>query len=427
MILTLGSSNYQINMKKYNFRKKEWKNDVIESFQWSPSKCDTVLKCDDGQVYMSMITLVVASRFWRKIFSDLRIQPERTVILLPSFKKDTVQDILEFLKKGELKTECYPSIIDFTKALVPEIDIEKIKESVKVELSDEDFENDKDTESDEDPDNDEDVKNDDNIFKGVEIGKTTEQRHACKFCLKFFSRKTNLNRHIQNMHFQKEINICPFCNKKLASKEGLKAHMKTHEENRGNYVCLKCGKKYTNPSELDKHCNRLGHDFLDSPSKKPTEHFNTKCEICHKWVGRLEFHMKEHHSERSKTFSCDQCDFKTNRKDTLYKHKKVSHDQYYRNFEAIKETLKSKKSWTCIDCGVKFETSADIEQHIALEGCKDNKCQDCGKTFNVRHNLLQHIREVHEVTQQFKCQFCNKMFNQKRGRDRHEQICKKRE
>ena len=89
--------------------------------------------------------------------------------------------------------------------------------------------------------------------------------------------------------------------------------------------------------------------------------------------------------------------------------------------------MKSKKSWTCIDCGVKFETEADIKQHIALEGCKDNKCQDCGKTFNVRHNLLQHIREVHEVTQQFKCQFCNKMFNQKRGRDRHEKNCKKRE
>ena len=42
-----------------------------------------------------MISLVVASRFWRKIFSDLRIMPERTVILLPDFKKDTVQDILE--------------------------------------------------------------------------------------------------------------------------------------------------------------------------------------------------------------------------------------------------------------------------------------------------------------------------------------------
>ena len=58
-------------MTKYNFINQNWKNDVIESFQWRPSKCDTVLKCDDGQVYLSMISLAVASRFWRNIFSDL--------------------------------------------------------------------------------------------------------------------------------------------------------------------------------------------------------------------------------------------------------------------------------------------------------------------------------------------------------------------
>ena len=42
----------KINMTKYNFINQNWKNNVIESFQWRPSKCDTVLKCDDGQVYL---------------------------------------------------------------------------------------------------------------------------------------------------------------------------------------------------------------------------------------------------------------------------------------------------------------------------------------------------------------------------------------
>ena len=121
-------------MTKYNFINQNWKNDVIESFQWRPSKCDTVLKCDDGQVYLSMISLAVASRFWRNIFSDLGIQSERTVILIPDFNKDTVLQILEFLKKGELTTECCPKIIDFTKVLVPEIEIEKKKNSGKVHV-----------------------------------------------------------------------------------------------------------------------------------------------------------------------------------------------------------------------------------------------------------------------------------------------------
>ena len=264
-------------MTKYNFINQKWKNDVIESFQWRPSKCDTVLKCADGQVYLSMISLVVASRFWRNVFSDLGIQTERTVILIPDFNKDTVLQILKFLKKGELTTECCPKIIDFTKVLVPEIEIEKIKNSGTVEDStnDEDNDNDDDNdnnddndndddndnnddndadddnandegnENDDDNENDEDNENDDNIcntFEDVEVGKTKEQRHACKFCLKFFVRKTTLERHIRNKHLKTEIYICPTCNKRLESKEGLKAHIKTHDENRGNFVCKTCGK-----------------------------------------------------------------------------------------------------------------------------------------------------------------------------------------
>ena len=102
----------------------------------------------------------------------------------------------------------------------------------------------------------------------------TEQEHACKFCLKYFARKTTLERHIQNIHFGTDMNICPTCNKKLASKEGLKAHMKTHAENRGYFVCKECGKKYINPSDLDKHCKMSGHDYQDNKTKKPSKYFN---------------------------------------------------------------------------------------------------------------------------------------------------------
>ena len=471
----------------WSFRNKKWESSIIKSFQWRPSKCDTVLKCDDGQVYLSRISLVVASAFWKELLLNHDIQSETTlVILLPGFNKEKVLEILQFLKKGELKTECCSNIvqriINSTKVLLPDIDIfsfyiQKISKSEREEISDEEPENVKDdhitntdelvvikqtveqdqaskitkietkkskfkilnfnqikeskeetSEHDESSNDDTDKKNDDtfsNSFDGVEVGKTKEHRHACTICLKYFVRKSTLDRHIEIVHLKTQTSICTICGQTFASKDGLKVHMKKHDESHpSTFKCPECGKMYTNSQDLDKHCQTTGHDFLIKDTKKPNQD-SVKCEICHKWVIRLKYHMEKHHSNGRKTFSCDHCDFITNRRDTLYRHERRTHDQHYRDFKAIQETLKTKENLKCFDCGKKFETAADIKEHIALNGCKENKCNHCGKTFNIRYNLLQHIREVHEVTKTFECPFCSKTFNQKRGRDRHVKICKK--
>ena len=442
----------------WNFKHRRWEKCIIESFQWRPSKCDTVLKCEDGQVHLSRISLVVASGFWRELLSDHEIQSEtKTVILIPGFTKESVLEILEFLKKGELKTECCSKtvqrVINLTQVLIPDIDIfsfeiEEIDIREKGEHSDEDTEDTVDFNQicktaehdhaskltkDEARKTVEILDDSENIndqiystsFEGIEVGKTKERRHACRFCLKYFVRKSTLDRHIEIVHLKTKTCICTICDREFASNDGLKVHMKTHNESHpSNFKCPDCSKIYTNLSDLDRHCQINGHDYLIRDAKKSNPKF-IKCKICHKWVGRMEYHMKKYHSDKSKTFSCDYCNFTTNRRDTLYKHERVSHDQHYRDFKAIQETLKTKTKLKCFDCSKIFETAGEIEKHIALGGCKENKCNDCGKTFNVRHNLLQHIREVHEVTETFECPFCNKIFNQKRGRDRHVKICKK--
>ena len=89
----------------YNFKFENWHNDIIESLPRKPSKCDVVLKCEDGQVHLPSILLAISTTFWKDMLTDIDYQSV-AVILIPDFKKDTVKDILEFLMTGELKTEC---------------------------------------------------------------------------------------------------------------------------------------------------------------------------------------------------------------------------------------------------------------------------------------------------------------------------------
>ena len=274
------------------------------------------------------------------------------------FVKDDNNDNDQFVENDQTVEQTQASkitMIETRKGKVPLSNFKiqsKDEKSENVEISHDDTEN----------INDDAVSN---SFEGVEVGKTKEHRHGCKICLKFFVRKATLDRHMEIVHLKTQTSICNICDKRFESKDGLKIHMKMHDQSHpSNFKCPECSKVYTHSSDLNKH-------------------------------------MKMYHSDESKTFSCDCCDFITNRRDTLYKHERVYHDQHYRDFKAIQETLKTNTKLKCFDCGKKFETAADIENHIVLNGCKENKCQHCGKTFNVRHNLLQHIREVHEVTEKF--------------------------
>ena len=423
-------------MSLFNFKNLDHEDDIINSLlscQGRPSKCDAVLKCDDGQIYLSRIALVIWSDFWKKLLSDNE-NGSQTVILLPGFDKESVLEAIVFLRNGEITTDYCPrsvqKVIYYVLALIPDMDILSFEIERIFAESEDTVDSDSDDNSDENIEEKSESDKSDEIytkeFIGVETGKTTESRQGCKYCLKFFVCKQSLDRHIMNMHLNKEQLSCSQCDLKFSSKDGLKSHLKTHEENFSNEnQCLKCGKIYQNESDLYRHCRTTGHTFPKNDKTQPDKRFS-KCEICHKWIMDKKYHFEKYHSEKAKSFSCkyDNCGFITLRRDTLYKHERVQHKDHYRDFSAIHDTFKSKDKLKCFDCGKKFTTITETEEHIALEGCSNNTCPQCDKNFNVRYNLLQHIREVHEQTDRFVCPHCNKTFNQKRNLVRHSKTCK---
>ena len=419
-------------MSIFQIKNTQFKKDIVESLQLSQK--DTILKCKDGQIPLSKFSLVMWSSFWNELLLEFQHYSE-IEILLPDFDVATVMELIEFLRRGELANEGCPKniqkIIYFVKALIPDIDIfsfviEKLFNSQEMDDHDSDSDDNdfksvvKQEQIIEDDDNDHSVE-----FAEVETGKKYETRHACKYCLKYFVTRQTLERHIKVIHLKAETFMCPRCGKSYNSKDGLKAHMKEHDDrNTKENICPDCGKIYKNLTDLRKHCRMSNHSYpkIETPDKAQSGY--TLCIICNKWVRRVQHHMKKYHSEESRSFSCDYCEFTTNRRDTLYKHERVAHGMHYRDLNAVKTNFQSKGKMKCFDCGRKFETVEETEEHI-IQGCIGYTCQNCGKTFNVRHNLLQHIREVHEKENKFDCPICKKCFNTKRSRDRHAKTCNK--
>ena len=112
---------------------------------------------------------------------------------------------------------------------------------------------------------------------------------------------------------------------------------------------------------------------------------------------RLELHMKKDHTDKSSEFKCSKCDYITNRKDTLKRHKREVHQTYCTDLDAIKETFNEGIStYHCPDCKEILRTIIEIENHVVGKICSLT-CNICEKKFSRKHNLKQHMKRIHQV------------------------------
>lgn len=117
---------------------------------------------------------------------------------------------------------------------------------------------------------------------------------SCDYCEKSFDQRSNLNKHINVVHFKLRPWKCPDvqCGKDFAQRCVMQNHIRTVHKKEKPYRCDVCRKAFADPSNKKKHV-RLVHQKLKKYA----------CNICKKRFGEnrsLTNHVREKHMQRDR-------------------------------------------------------------------------------------------------------------------------------
>ena len=154
---------------------------------------------------------------------------------------------------------------------------------------------------------------------------------------------------------------CLLCMKKFPNLVKLAFHMNSQHynsvEDKG-FKCPKCELFYESEAELREHIK--------------DEHPKT-CSICQQTVKNMSAHMRNEHSNFSKTpFHCIDCDFKSHTQKNLSKHMKEKHSQNPEKVETVRfdENIADgsiKQTYLCKSCDLEFTRRPEYQTHYFMK------------------------------------------------------------
>ena len=169
--------------------------------------------------------------------------------------------------------------------------------------------------------------------------------------------------------------LCSHCGKDYEEKKTFEAHIRICSDTRKLH-CKICDKEYVGRQKLYTHM---------------ASHRNSCCKLCGKSVpaNSLQFHKKQCSEVEVNIFKCDQCNFETNQKGSLKKHK-TTHIQ------------KEKPVNTCLLCNKTFAKKKYLKSHLKTHTSTKEapskveiKCILCTKSFANQQNLNRHMKSFH--------------------------------
>jgi len=182
-----------------------------------------------------------------------------------------------------------------------------------------------------------------------------ENSIKCYECCKRFSKKSILKRHIESVHM-KITYSCHLCTRKYTQQSSLRKHIRVIHLKR-YFKCEVCDEVYRSHSKFTRHI-MTGHEKIsgnnDLTVVKPQKEMYKCPTVENRFEGENLDSGLDDLNERSKQFTCDSCDYKTNHKGSLKMH-----------IEGV---------------------------HMKIT----HSCNLCTQKYTLRSNLLRHLRKGHK-------------------------------
>ncbi|XP_028032073.1 zinc finger protein 808-like [Bombyx mandarina] len=279
--------------------------------------------------------------------------------------------------------------------------------------------------------------------------------YVCDYCNRIFTRKYNLQTHIENLHVNSSCHCevcgkrfgtttgfhlhlsaghnrygqplpeCDLCGRIFTRKQNIVSHMITvHLQGLGNEIrCRFCSKTFTTGRNLKRHVNLLHNPNVEYPT----------CDICKKvFKGKpyLVTHIQSMHKSERESIKCNMCDKAYTNERNLKRHVDMFHGvkgehhcglcpKVYLSNQSLKRHLRTRhltgeEQYRCEYCNTVFKGNEELEAHVRSlhagevsettdeESRVDRRCEDCDQTFPAEKLLRQHVKNVHTFSAFYK-------------------------
>ena len=228
-----------------------------------------------------------------------------------------------------------------------------------------------------------------NFQGGTKLGKKNEIiEFKCYQCSTFYSSSSNLNRHIEDVHYA-ETYDCQICTKTFKRSDNLIRHNKNmhktnEDEDSSEFECEECGKQFNRQDNLNRH--KLVHCNSDS---------KFKCEICN--------------TEFTKKIALDRHKNNIANSDGSLKNKCSECMDYFCTSKLLRSHYNSNhRNLSCEKCGQIFTRKKSLDDHVKIRS--DVSCSECGKLFCNMNSVYMHKNKVHNDVDYIKCDLCENKY-----------------